>query len=232
VLQIGRQYPSDLSDQQWKLIQDFIPEARTGGRPRKTNVRAVLNAIFYLIRTGCAWRYLPREFPPWPTVYDYYAAWKKDGVLKRMHDFLLCEVREKDERTKAPSVVMIDSQSTKAQFGERRGFDGFKKVRGRKRHILVDTLGLVHGIRISAAHEKDAPPAIEMLDPNSPDYSPTLSRSLNAVYVDGGYKGKFEAKIFTRYGFWPTMRPSTHWKDKKNSRHLTGSNLKPKRCIV
>lgn len=228
MLKDGRLYPSDLSDKQWKLICNFIPKATTTiGRPRTTEVRQVLNAVFYINRTGCAWRYLPKEYPPWPTVYDYYVRWVKFGVLRQIHDHLASLVRLKENKQALPSVVIIDSQSAKAHFGEHLGFDGFKKVRGRKRHILVDTMGLVHDLRVTSASSTDSPPAIEMLEPSS-----NRLIKLKALYVDGGYRGGFERQVFYRFGIRPTLKKTTHVIDRHGSRSLTQSNLKPTRWIV
>src|SRR5262249_2521446 len=157
------------------------PKARTGGRPRTTDVREVLNAILYLTRSGCAWRYLPRDFPPWQTVYLYYVRWSAEGVLKGIHDYLVCCVRISENRSPVPSVLIVDSQSSKAQWGEQRGYDGFKKVRGRKRNIFVDTLGLIHSVQVDAAGAKDYISGIQMLDPEHCRLSPRITE-LAAFY--------------------------------------------------
>ena len=106
-------YPTDLTDSEWKIAQPYIPSAKTGGRPRQTDMREVLNAIFYLLRTGCAWRLLPHDFPPWGTVYTYFRQWKKDGTWKRLHDTLHERLRKQDGRESEPSAAIIDSQSVK-----------------------------------------------------------------------------------------------------------------------
>jgi len=106
-------YPTDLTDEQWKIVQPKIPPAKPGGRPRKTDVREVMNAIFYLLRSGCAWRLLPHDFPTWQTVYTYFRRWKKDGTWKKNHDTLHENLREKDGRELEPSAAIIDSQSVK-----------------------------------------------------------------------------------------------------------------------
>ena len=170
--QIGRSYPSDLTNQQWDVIKDLIPPARRGGRKRTADVRKVLDAVFYLNRTGCGWRYLPENFPPWRTVYEYFSKWRSTRVLEVICEELSKIARKQSGKEEIPSVLIIDSQSAKAQFGESRGYDGFKKVRGRKRHIIVDTLGIVHGIRISPANVGDVNEGIEL-------------------YADGGYRHKF-----------------------------------------
>lgn len=106
-------YPSDLSDTEWRIIRPFLPAAKPGGRPRATDLRAVVNAIFYILRSGCAWRMLPRDFPPYSTVYMYFRDWKNDGTWEKVHDTLRDRVRARDGRKKSPSAAIIDSQSVK-----------------------------------------------------------------------------------------------------------------------
>lgn len=238
---IGRGYPSDLSGQQWKLISDLIPKARTGGRPRTTDVREVLSAIFYVNRTGCAWRYLPREFPPWQTVYMYYRQWKTLGTLKRIHDFLVAQVRVKAGRQSSPSTLIIDCQSAKAQWGEQRGYDGFKKVQGRKRTIIVDTLGLIHAVRVCTAQRRDDMPAIEMLEPSHPHFPTMAQVPLKAFYADGGYRqAGFQEAVRRAFGVLPVLKFSKsqsvcyspgekQWRYKSV---VVKSNLKPVRWRV
>ncbi|MEJ7606136.1 MAG: IS5 family transposase, partial [Bryobacteraceae bacterium] len=137
-------YSTNLTDAAWALIASLLPAARSGGRPRTTDMRAVLNAIFYLLRTGCQWRLLPREFPAWGTVYHYFRAWKNAGVWTCLQRAIYEQVRAKAGRPACPSVVIMDGQSVKTtERGGIRGFDGHKRVKGRKRHILVDTMGLL-----------------------------------------------------------------------------------------
>lgn len=150
-------YPSDLTDQEWNLIKPLIPPAKPGGRRRSTDMRLVLNAIFYVDRTGCAWRYLPREYPPWATVYGYFRRWRLAGMWQRINDRLRSRVRRAEERESQPSAAILDSQSVKtsARGGRERGYDAGKQVAGRKRHLLVDVLGLVLVAVVHAASTQD-----------------------------------------------------------------------------
>jgi putative transposase len=158
-----KRYPSDLTDAQWALLQPWIPPPRPGGRPRKTNMREVVNAIFYLSREGCTWRALPHDFPPWKTVYNYFEAWKRDGTWDRVLTALRRRVRSAAGRDPDPRVACIDSQSAKtAGGGEEVGTDGGKKVRGRKRHLAVDTMGLLLAVVVTAANVDDARAAQEV----------------------------------------------------------------------
>ncbi len=151
-------YPSDLTDAQWALLEPLIPPPKPGGRPRKTNMRALVNALFYLNREGCRWRAIPHDFGiPWKTVYNYFEAWKRDGTWDRFLNTLRPRVRQQAGRDPNPRVACIDSQSVKTALGGQEvNTDGGKRVRGRKRHILVDTLGLLLAVVVTAANVDDA----------------------------------------------------------------------------
>ena len=149
---VDKLYDTDLTDAAWALIAPMLPAARRGGRPRKINIRAVLNAIFYLLRTGCQWRLLPREFPGWSTVYHYFQAWKNAGVWTCIQRSMYQQARRQAGRAACPSVVIMDGQSVKTtERGDIRGFDAHKRVKGRKRHILVDTFRAVDRMQSGAS---------------------------------------------------------------------------------
>ena len=133
----NRPYDTDLTDAAWELVKPNLPAALPGGRPRATELRAVVNAIFYVLRTGCQWRLLPHQFPPWGTVYYYLRNWENTGTWTLLHRAIYEQTRQAAGRTECPSVVIMDGQSVKTtERGGSRGFDGHKKVKGRKRHIL------------------------------------------------------------------------------------------------
>jgi putative transposase len=150
-------YPSDLTDAQWALIEPHIPPEPGGGRPRKTDVRDVLDAILYILRTGCQWRYLPIDFPPKSTVWRYFDRWRRDGTLDRIHDRIRRKVRTMEKPYHPRTSASVDSQSIDTTSGgEQRGRDNAKNVDGRKRHIVVDSMGLLLAVLVTAASVDDA----------------------------------------------------------------------------
>ena len=149
-------YPSDITDAQWDLIEPHLPGS-SGGRPRKTDLRDVVNAISYIARTGCQWRFLPQDFPPKSTVWRYFDQWRRDGTLEIIHDRLRTKVRTAAKPYAPRTTASVDSQSVETtQGGEQRGRDNAKKVNGRKRHIVVDSMGLLLAVLVTAAHVDDA----------------------------------------------------------------------------
>lgn len=155
-------YPSDISDAQWSLLELHIP-VYPGGRPRKTNLRDVVNAIFYILRTGCQWRYLPKDFPPKSTVWRYFDEWRHNGTLDIIHDLLRRKVRSVEKPYSPRTSGSVDSQSVETTSGgEQRGRDNAKNVNGRKRHIVVDSMGLLLAVLVTAASVDDAKAASEL----------------------------------------------------------------------
>src|SRR5215210_8567022 len=149
-------YPSDVTGEQWALIEPHIP-VYPGGRPRKTNLRDVADAIFYLLKTSCQWRFLPLDFPPKSTVWRYFDEWRHNGTLAKIHDTLRDQVRKKEKPRRPRTTASIDSQSVDTSAGgEARGRDNAKNVDGRKRHIVVDSLGLLLAVAVTAASVDDA----------------------------------------------------------------------------
>jgi putative transposase len=176
-------YPSDLSDAQWALVKPLIP-IYPGGRPRKTSMRDVVDAIFYILRTGCQWRFLPTDFPPKSTVWGYFDEWRFNGTIERIHDALRDKVRTMEKPYQRRHSASIDSQSVDTSSGgEARGRDNAKNVNGRKRHIIVDSLGLLLAIAVTAANVDDAAAAPRVLEQLAEQPLTQLSR----VYADSKY---------------------------------------------
>lgn len=202
-----RRYPSDLTDSQWALLEPLLSAAKPGGRPEKHSRREVVNAILYVVRTGCSWRQLPKEFPPWETVYWHFVRWRDDGSLDTLHDALREQVRISEGRSATPSAAIIDAQSVKGSdtvSRATRGYDAGKKVNGRKRHIVVDTIGLLVLVLVTAASVQDrdgARPALAATRKSLP--------SITLIWADGGYAGKLVqwAKTATRIALEIVRKP-------------------------
>jgi putative transposase len=179
-----KRYPSDLTDAQWAIIEPLVPPAKLGGRPREVDVREVVNTLFYQCRTGVQWDYLPHDLVAKSTAWDYFVAWRKDGTWQTMLDALRGQVRAEAGREETPSAACIDTQSVKTtEVGGESGYDGNKKVDGRKRHIVVDTLGLLLAVTVTAANLDDGTHAPGVLGKLKPESFPRLK----AIFADHKY---------------------------------------------
>ncbi len=182
-------YPSDMSDVEWALIRPYVDVREQLGAPRSVCLRCVINALFYKNKTGCQWKMIPHEYPHPSTVYWYLKKWTENGTWKRINDDLVIQVRRKAGKEDSPSLVIIDSQSVKTtEVGGDVGYDGGKKINGRKRHIAVDTLGMLLLVVVTAASIQEANSAT-LLGPKLQGRLPRLQK----ILVDGGYKEQFIA---------------------------------------
>ncbi|WP_412051755.1 IS5 family transposase [Hoeflea sp. Naph1] len=219
-------YPSDLTDAEWALVEPLIPPAKRGGRRREVNVREVLNGLLYVLSTGCQWRAVPKDLPPKSTLFSYFDLWNWDGTLGRIHQELYVKCREAMGREASPTAAVIDSQSVKgAEKGgpciDPSGYDAGKKVKGKKRHILVDTVGLLLHALVHPADIQDRDGGLLVIKTLFGRY-PFLKK----LFADGGYQGPVFAK-----GQKKAM-PGLAIKIIKRSDIVKGFEVLPRRWVV
>ncbi|MFC7761544.1 IS5 family transposase [Catellatospora bangladeshensis] len=214
--------PSDLSDARWALIEPLLTEWRAGRgglgiRPPVHDLREIVNAILYVTRSGIAWEYLPHDFPPYKTVYDYFAKWAKDGTTQKIHDLLRTKVRQAAGRAAQPSAAILDAQSVKTSGNvaeSAQGIDAGKKIKGRKRHVAVDTLGLLLVVLITAASVHDTAGGRDLVDALARSYPTVVKAWVDRGYqrsvIERGMAHEIDVEVVVRdpavKGFSPTVR--------------------------
>src|SRR6201984_3526905 len=219
-------YPSDLTDDEWAYVKPLIPPAKPGGGKRRTDMRSVMNGVMYILSTGCQWRYLPKDFPPYSTVHHYFVWWQCDGVLDCIQHALYVECRERAEREASPTAAIIDSQSVKsAEKGgaciDPHGYDAGKKIKGKKRHVLVDTLGLLLRAVVHSADIQDSDGGLLLLATMK-----GLFPFLEKLFADSAYQGPLFANGLAK------ILPCLNAEIIKASDQAKGFGKFPKRCIV
>ena len=215
-------YATDLSEAQWQLVRRHLPPRKARGRRRMLSRRAVINAVLYLTRTGCQWRYLPSDFPNWSSVYGIFRQWRLDGVWRKIHDSLRRLARKADGRKANPTAAVIDSQTVKTTEtgGLDCGYDGGKKTKGRKRHIMTDTTGLLLGVQVHSADQQDQNGAPLVLFAVW-----QMIKSIKVVFADSAYKRNGLPGFVRETLGWviqPVLRPV----------NVRGFVLLPKRWVV
>lgn len=219
-------YQSDLKDQEWKWLKKFLPQpsrSSTRGRPQEWPRREIVNALLYLLRTGCQWRMLPHDLPPWQTVYYHYRKWRQEGLWEKLNRLLREQVRQDAGREPTPSAAIVDAQSVKTTLVKgKRGFDAGKKINGRKRHIVVDTMGLLLTVLVTTGNVQDKPGGKRLLTHLQQRLA--LPR-LKLLWADGGYRGQpFIDWVKDNFG-WA-------WQVVKRTDDVKGFRVLPRRWVV
>jgi putative transposase len=183
-------YPTNVSNSQWQIISKYLDVERN----RKYELREIVNAILYLVKTGCQWRMLPGDFPQWTIVYYYFSVWKQNGILEEIHECLVEKIRKEHNKKEEPSVGIIDAQSVKSTLvsSQDKGFDAGKKIKGIKRHIIVDTLGLILAVVIQGASVQDRDGAISVINKLTENWKKIIK-----IFADSGYRGELIANVQT-----------------------------------
>ena len=217
----GERYASDLTDAEWALIKPLMPPRRTTGRPRATHLRDVFDAILYIATTGCQWRMLPNDFPPVSTVRSYFYAWRDDGVLDELNGKLVEAARLAEGRKAQPTAGIIDSQSVKTtESGGVRGYDAGKRIKGRKRQIVTDTVGFLVGHEVHSAGIQDRDGAPNVLNAVGARYP-----MLRHIFADGGYAGPKLRDVLKAIGKWTVQIV-------KRSDTAEGFEVLPRRWVI
>ena len=192
-----KSYPSDLTDEQWEILGPLLPPAKPGGRPRTVDLREVVNGILYLLRSGCPWRMVPHDLPPWQTLYKYFRSWTMDGTWERVSETLRPCVREAEGRDPTPSAAIIDSQSVKTtEKGGLVAYDAGKKINGRKRHVIVDTVGLLLAVVVHPANIQDRDGARLVINKLIGRFP-----RLRLIWADAGYSGQLVDWVMSMSGW-------------------------------
>ena len=219
-------YPSDLSEAAWAVLQPLMPvrDQAKGGAPRKYGDRLVLNGIFFVLRSGCQWRMIPRDLLPWDAAYRWYAAWRADGTWDLIHDALRAQVRVADGRDPAPSAGVLDAQSIlTGEGGQARGYDAGKRTRGRKRHIVTDTLGLLLVVMVTSASVQDRHGGKAILQLLAARFG-----SIALIWADAGYASQIDSGLVT----WARTAASIVLQIVKRSDDVKGFQVLPRRWVI